>query len=246
MLEVRAIEAGYQRAKVLHGVSITVRAGEIVTLIGANGAGKTTLLKTIAGAVPASGGAILLDGEDISSLPTHKRVAKGVLLTEEGRGILGSLTVRENLLMGAYSRSSNEIAQSLQLVYATFPLLEQRAQQAGSSLSGGEQQMLALGRTMMARPRLYMLDEPSLGLAPKVINAVFEKIRELRRSDVGVLLVEQNARKALHVADRGYVMEVGRIVLSGNAEELKNDKRVRAAYLGAGRHAGTEEAAASS
>jgi branched-chain amino acid transport system ATP-binding protein len=237
MLQVGGVEAGYGRVKVLHGVGLDVMRGEIVALIGANGAGKTTLLKVIAGALPVSAGSIAFQDEDISRLPTHKRVARGLLLTQEGRGILGNLTVRENLLMGAYSRPRSEIAESLDLVHTMFPVLEMRAKQAGGTLSGGEQQMLALGRTMMARPSLYMLDEPSLGLAPKIVNEVFLKIRELRNVNVGILLVEQNARKALQIADRGYVMEVGRITFSGSAEELRDNDRIRAAYLGSDRRA---------
>lgn len=235
MLQVAGVEAGYGRVKAVHGAGLDVRRGEIVALIGANGAGKTTLLKAIAGALPISSGSITFQDEDVSRLPTHKRVARGILLTQEGRGILGNLTVRENLLMGAYSRPRSEIAESLELVHAMFPVLETRAQQAGGTLSGGEQQMLALGRTMMARPSLYMLDEPSLGLAPKVVNEVFVKIQELRSVNVGILLVEQNARKALQIADRGYVMEVGRITLSGSADELRDNDRIRAAYLGSDR-----------
>jgi branched-chain amino acid transport system ATP-binding protein len=232
MLAVKDIEAGYGSVKVLRGVGLEVRKGEIVALIGSNGAGKTTLLKTIAGVLAARAGSVIFEDEDVTRLPVHRRVERGLLLTQEGRGILPNLTVRENLLMGAFSRPRSEIADTLALVNAMFPVLKTRENQLGGTLSGGEQQMLALGRTMMARPKLYMLDEPSLGLAPKMVSDVFAKIQELRSQSVGILLVEQNARKALQIADRAYVMEIGTITSSGSGEEVRNDDRIRAAYLG--------------
>jgi branched-chain amino acid transport system ATP-binding protein len=239
MLVVEGIEAGYGAIQVLKGVGLEVRKGEIVTLIGANGAGKTTLLKVISGVIGPSRGEIALEGESILRLPPHRIVKRGVFLVQEGRAILRRMTVLENLLMGGFILQDQEVDHALDTVFSVFPVLRQRQGQLGETLSGGEQQMLALGRALMARPRLFMMDEPSLGLAPKLVNEVFAKIVELKGAEVAILLVEQNARKALQIADRGYVLETGRIVLAGTGDELRSNEQVREAYLG-GRRAGRQ------
>jgi len=232
MLEIQDLKAGYANIPVLKGLSLNVDKGEIVTLIGANGAGKTTLLRAISGILPPSGGTILFAGERIMQLPPHKIVKKGLSMVPEGREILGQMTVYENLLMGAYIRKDDGIAESLEMVYELFPVLKERHDQYGGTLSGGQQQMLAIGRALMAKPAILMMDEPSLGLAPIIVNEVLDTVTRLKSSEVGILLVEQNARKALKTADRGYVLEVGQIVLSGTATELATNTRVLEAYLG--------------
>jgi branched-chain amino acid transport system ATP-binding protein len=232
MLIVKEVEAGYGTIQVLKGVDLEVKKGEIVTLIGANGAGKTTLLRVISGVITPTRGEVIFEGEKITKIPSHKIVGKGIFLIQEGRAILKKMTVLENLLMGAFIREGEDLSHSLEAVFNIFPILRQRQKQLGETLSGGEQQMLALGRALMARPRLFMMDEPSLGLAPILVNEVFTKIRELKSDEIGILLVEQNARKALQIADRGYAIEVGRIVLTGTGEELRANQKVQEAYLG--------------
>jgi len=232
MFEVKGIEAGYGAIQVLKGIDLEVRKGEIVTLIGANGAGKTTLLSVISGILTPSKGEVIFEGENIVKIPPHKIVRRGICLIQEGREVLSQMTVLENLLMGGFSRPGEDLNDSLDMVFRMFPVLQERQGQLGKTLSGGEQQMLALGRALMARPKLFMMDEPSLGLAPKLVNEVFAKIMELKSADVAILLVEQNARKAFQVADRGYVLEIGKIVLAGSSEELSSNEKVREAYLG--------------
>ena len=232
MLVVKDIEAGYGAIQVLKGIDLDVEKGEIVTLIGANGAGKTTLLSVISGILTPTRGEVRFEEENIVKVPPHKIVRRGICLIQEGREILSEMTVLENLLMGAFIRPGENLSGSLDTVFQMFPVLQQRENQLGKTLSGGEQQMLAIGRALMAQPRLYMMDEPSLGLAPILVNEVFAKIEELKSEDIGILLVEQNAKKAFQVADRGYVLEIGKIVLSGSGEELSSNEKVREAYLG--------------
>jgi branched-chain amino acid transport system ATP-binding protein len=232
MLKVEDLHVSYGAIEALHGVSLDVNEGELVTIVGNNGAGKTTTLMTITGVLTPSAGRVLVDGQDATRLPPHKVVGLGVALCPEGRLIFGRLTVRENLLLGSYQRNDSRAVRSdLDRMYDLFPrLLERRSQQAGT-LSGGEQQMLAIGRALMSRPRLLMLDEPSLGLAPLVVERIFDVIRDLHREGVTILLVEQNAYQALHVADRAYVLETGEIRLSGPAAELARNPEVKRAYL---------------
>jgi branched-chain amino acid transport system ATP-binding protein len=232
MLLLKGIEEGYGAIQVLKGIDLEVEKGEIVTLIGANGAGKTTLLSVISGILTPTRGEVLFEGENIVKVPAHKIVRRGICLIQEGREILSEMTVLENLLMGAFIRPRENLSDSLDMVFQMFPVLQERESQLGKTLSGGEQQMLAIGRALMAQPRLYMMDEPSLGLAPILVNEVFAKIEDLKSEDVGILLVEQNARKAFQVADRGYVLEIGKIVLAGSGEELSSNEKVREAYLG--------------
>jgi branched-chain amino acid transport system ATP-binding protein len=235
MLELEELRAGYGNIEALHGINLSVSEGEIVTLIGANGAGKTTTLMTISGCVRARGGAIRFGGRDIGGLPTHEIVALGLVQSPEGRKIFPRLTVAENLEMGAFSRRDPAgVVTDKKRVFELFPILGERQRQAGGTLSGGEQQMLAIARALMARPRLLLLDEPSLGLAPLVVSRIFEVIRELNQSGATILLVEQNARMALKTAHRGYVLETGNIAMAGAAAELLSDARVRSAYLGDG------------
>ena len=232
MLAIRGLKAGYGAIEVLRGVDLDVRRGEIVTLIGANGAGKTTLMMTLAGAHSPSAGIIEFEGNPIFGLPSHQVVGKGISLVREGRGILAPMSVEENLLLGGYLRSRQQVSEAIESIYALFPILAERRRQPGGTLSGGEQQMLAIGRALVARPRLLMLDEPSLGLAPKIVSTIFDCIDSLRREDTAILLVEQNARKALKIADRGYVLSAGRIAMKGAAGELLQDPQIFAAYLG--------------
>ena len=233
MLKIRNLEAGYGKLRVLKRISLHVDAGEIVTIIGANGAGKTTLLSTIAGLLRSSGGSIELDGGDIAALAPRRRVFLGCSLVPEGRQVFTTMTVAENLVLGGYVRKkAGGLKQEMERVYTLFPRLAERADQLAGTLSGGEQQMLAIGRALMARPRLIMMDEPSMGLAPIIIRDIFAVIRSLREAGNTVLLVEQNARAALRVADRGYVLETGKIIVQGPAEELLNNRDVQRAYLG--------------
>jgi branched-chain amino acid transport system ATP-binding protein len=231
LLEVSNIAVFYGKIAALKGVSLTVDAGEIVALIGANGAGKSTTLKTISGLRPLSAGRISFDGRDISRLPGHKRVMIGIGQAPEGRGIFPGMTVQENLLMGAYARRGGVQAE-LAEVYELFPRLAERKSQAGGTMSGGEQQMLAIGRALMAKPKVLLLDEPSMGLAPMLVNQIFSIISEINRRGTTVLLVEQNAQQALQLADRAYVLETGRVVKSALAHHLLSDPEVQAAYLG--------------
>jgi branched-chain amino acid transport system ATP-binding protein len=233
LLELRALEAGYGGIKAVKGIDLAVPRGEMVCLIGANGAGKTTTLKAIAGLLPVAADAILYDGAPIGGLRAFELVRRGLALVPEGRGVFGQLSVQENLAMGAYVRSdAAAVRQDLQRVYSLFPRLAERRGQSAGTLSGGEQQMLAIGRALMSRPRLLLLDEPSMGLAPLMVQKIFETVREVAREGVTILLVEQNARLALEVSRHGYVMETGLITLSGPAQELLVDPKVRAAYLG--------------
>ena len=233
MLELEDLRAGYGNIEALHGISLSVGEGEIVTLIGANGAGKTTTLMTISGCVRARSGAIRFRGRDISGLPPHEIVALGLVQSPEGRKIFPRLTVAENLEMGAFTRRDPDgIAADQNRVFELFPILGERRRQPGGTLSGGEQQMLAIARALMARPKLLLLDEPSLGLAPLVVSRIFEVIRELNREGATILLVEQNARMALKAAHRGYVLETGTIAMADAADKLLADPRVRSAYLG--------------
>jgi len=233
MLEVDNIHTYYGNIHALKGVSITVEEGEIVTLIGANGAGKTTTLRTICGLLKPRYGKVTLEGEDLAEYAAHDIVYKGVSMVPEGRGVFAKLTVSENLDMGAYSRDDRSaIAQDLERVFALFPRLKERRSQVAGTLSGGEQQMLATGRALMAHPRLLLMDEPSMGLAPVLVEDVFDTILEINREGVTVLLVEQNANMALQVASRGYVLQTGEIVLSDTSEGLRQDETVQKAYLG--------------
>ncbi|MCS6863928.1 MAG: ABC transporter ATP-binding protein [Gemmataceae bacterium] len=233
LLVVENLEAGYGPINVLHRLSLTVHSGEIVTMIGANGAGKTTTLNTICGLVKARAGRIVFNGHDLTTVPPHHIVRLGLTQSPEGRKIFPRLTVRENLEMGAYTRTDPEgVEADIQKWYKMFPILEKRQSQLGGLLSGGEQQMLAIARALMARPKLLLLDEPSLGLAPQVVVQIFAVIRDLNQQGVSVLLVEQNARMALKIAHRGYVLETGRIICTDRAEVLLHDPRIRQAYLG--------------
>jgi branched-chain amino acid transport system ATP-binding protein len=236
MLRLRNVDAGYGKLAVLRRVTLHVNAGEIVTIVGANGAGKTTLLETVAGLVRARAGEILFDGGPVTRLATERIVARGCSLVPEGRQVFAAMPVKENLLLGAhvqYARGRrHEVQEDLARVYGLFPILRSRADQLAGTLSGGEQQMLAIGRALMARPKLMMLDEPSMGLAPLVVKDIFAILRRVREAGTTVLLVEQNARGALKIADRGYALETGRIVLQGTAEELLANRDVQRAYLG--------------
>jgi branched-chain amino acid transport system ATP-binding protein len=232
MLAVDGMRAGYGKVEVLHDVCLEVARGQIVALIGANGAGKTTLLKTISGLVRPSGGTILFEGEGIGRRAAHKIVALGISHVPEGRAILKRMSVLENLRMGAYVRSDAEVEGDIAAVMARFPVLAERRYQPAGTLSGGEQQMLAIARALVARPRLLLMDEPSLGLAPKLVTRIFRTLRELRDEGKTILLVEQNARQALQVADHAYVMERGRIVLAGTGASLLDTPEVQRTYLG--------------
>jgi branched-chain amino acid transport system ATP-binding protein len=233
MLELRNVHSYYGSIHALKGISFTVNDGEVVTLIGANGAGKSTTLRTIQGLIRPREGSIILDGEPLEKLPTHEIVKRGVSQSPEGRMIFPRMTVMENLEMGAYSRTDKDgIQKDLARVLELFPRLKERLKQRGGTLSGGEQQMLAMGRALMAKPRIMLLDEPSMGLAPILVEQIFDIVKEINQQGTTVLLVEQNATMALQVANRGYVLEVGLIALSGTAEELQNNPQVQDTYLG--------------
>jgi len=233
ILEIQNIHTYYGQIHALKGVSLTVEKGEIVTLIGANGAGKSTLLKTTSGLLRPSQGSILLDGKDLTQNPPHEIVAKGVVQVPEGRRVFGRLTVIENLEMGAFAISDQKlIKENLDRVFNLFPRLKERCRQVSGTLSGGEQQMLAMGRALMANPRVLLLDEPSMGLAPVLVDGIFDTIRQLHVEGTTILLVEQNARMALQVAERGYVLQSGAVVLSDQSENLRQNEMVREAYLG--------------
>lgn len=233
LLSVENLHVSYGAIRALHGISFHVEKGEIVTLIGANGAGKSTTLRTISGLLLADRGKIIYDGTDITNVSADQIVRMGIVQVPEGRKIFAPLTVRENLEMGAFTRQDKqEIEESMELVFSIFPRLRERAEQMGGTLSGGEQQMLAVGRALMAKPRLLLMDEPSMGLAPILVEEIFNVIQRINQEGVTILLVEQNAHMALSVAHRGYVLETGTIQLEGSAEELRANPRVREAYLG--------------
>ncbi len=232
ILEVKDMEVYYGVIQAIKGISFEVNQGEIIALIGANGAGKTTTLQTITGMIPAKAGKIFYDGKDITRLPGHKLVSMGMAHVPEGRRVFAQLTVLQNLKLGAYTRSSKtEMEDTLKMIYQRFPRLEERKNQLAGTLSGGEQQMLAMGRALMSHPKLIVMDEPSMGLSPIYVNEIFDIIQKINGDGTTVLLVEQNAKKALSIANRAYVLETGKIVLSGDAGDLMNDDSVKKAYL---------------
>lgn len=237
-LEIKDLHVFYGKIEAIKGVSVTVNQGEIVTLIGANGAGKTTMLKTVSGIRPVTSGQILFDGQDISKMPAHERVELGISQAPEGRGIFPGMTVLENLEMGKFFRAGRkaEMDQDLDHVYHLFPRLKERASQFGGTLSGGEQQMLAIGRALMQRPKVLLLDEPSMGLAPMMIQNIFNIITQINKEGTTILLVEQNAQQALQRAHRAYILEVGHVTKEAPAKDLLNDPAVKEAYLGTGAH----------
>lgn len=233
MLEIKDLEVCYGVIRAIKGVSFEVNQGEVIALIGANGAGKTTILHTITGLIPAEKGSILFDGKELTKTPAHKIVSMGMAHVPEGRRVFAQLSVLENLKLGAYTRKNKaEIEESLQMVYDHFPRLEERKNQVAGTLSGGEQQMLAMGRALMSKPRIILMDEPSMGLSPLLVSEIFDIIKVISEGGTTVLLVEQNAKKALSIADRAYVLETGNITLSGKASDLMNDDSVKKAYLG--------------
>lgn len=233
LLEIKDLEVNYGVIKAIKGVSFDVNEGEIIALIGANGAGKTTILHTITGLIQAKKGSIVFDGKELTKTPPHKIVSMGMAHVPEGRRIFQQLSVLENLKLGAYTRKDkSEIASTLKMVYERFPRLEERKNQVAGTLSGGEQQMLAMGRALMSNPRIILMDEPSMGLSPLLVSEIFDIIKVINESGTTVLLVEQNAKKALSIADRAYVLETGNITLSGDAKDLINDESVKKAYLG--------------
>ena len=233
MLEVKDLHVHYGVIEAIKGISFEVNKGEVIALIGANGAGKTTTLHTISGLIKPSAGTVLFEGKDIVKIPGHKIVSLGMAHVPEGRRVFAQLSVYENLLMGAYTRKDKEeIQNSLQIVYDRFPRLEERKNQMAGTLSGGEQQMLAMGRALMSNPGIILMDEPSMGLSPIFVNEIFDIIQKVSEAGTTVLLVEQNAKKALSIADRAYVLETGKIVLEGKADELMNDDSIKKAYLG--------------
>ena len=232
MLEAHGLNVYYGMIHAIRDVSFEVNEGEVVALIGANGAGKTTILHTLTGLLSAKSGKVIFEGRDITRLPGHAIVRLGMGHVPEGRRVFAGLTVLENLKMGAYTRKKEEAAETLQKVYERFPRLEERKNQLAGTLSGGEQQMLAMGRALMSHPKIILMDEPSMGLSPIFVNEIFDIIQEVSQSGTTVLLVEQNAKKALSIADRGYVLETGRIVLEGDAKDLLNNDQVKKAYLG--------------
>ena len=236
LLEVKDLKVSYGKIEAIKGISLKVNKGEIVTLVGANGAGKTTLLKTISGILKPSDGVINFEDKDIQGIAPHNRVLEGLCQAPEGRGIFPGMTVLENLEMGKYSRPDwkNELKEDLDRIYTLFPRLKERQSQAGGTLSGGEQQMLSIGRALMSRPRLLLLDEPSMGLAPMFIQQIFNIIREIQTQGVSILLVEQNAAQALSCANRAYILETGNIVKEGAGKDLLNDDAIKKAYLGTG------------
>ena len=235
-LEIKDLHVFYGKIEAIKGISVVVNQGEIVTLIGANGAGKTTTLKTISGLRPVASGQIIFDGQDISQMSPHERVQLGISQAPEGRGIFPGMTVGENLEIGKYFRKTREaeMSEDMEKVFHLFPRLKERLKQAGGTLSGGEQQMLAIGRALMARPKVLLLDEPSMGLAPMMIQNIFNIITEINKTGTTILLVEQNAQQALQRANRAYVLETGKVVKEAKASDLLNDPAVRAAYLGTG------------
>jgi branched-chain amino acid transport system ATP-binding protein len=236
LLNIENLHVSYGKIKAIKGISLQVKEGEIVALVGANGAGKTTLLKTISGILTPAEGSVSFEGKDLIKVKPFQRVVEGICQAPEGRGIFPGMTVQENLEIGKYSRSAakDEMAEDLEMVYELFPRLKERQKQAGGTLSGGEQQMLSISRALMSRPRLLLLDEPSMGLAPMFIAQIFSIIQKIKTQGMTILLVEQNASKALNIADRAYVLETGLITKQGTGQEMLNDPAVRAAYLGTG------------
>ena len=233
MLEIKDLEVYYGMIQAIKGVSFDVNEGEVIALIGANGAGKTTILHTITGLLNAKKGSVWFEGKDITKVPAHKIVSMGMAHVPEGRRVFANLTVLQNLKMGAYTRKDkNEIDQTLENIYKRFPRLKERQNQLAGTLSGGEQQMLAMGRALMSHPKIILMDEPSMGLSPIFVNEIFDIIKSVSASGTTVLLVEQNAKKALSIADRAYVLETGKIVLSGKADDLLNNDSIKKAYLG--------------
>lgn len=233
LLEVKDLHVSYGMIKAIHGVSFEVNQGEVIALIGANGAGKTTILHTITGLIPSTQGSIMFQGKDITKTQGYKIVSLGMAHVPEGRRVFAQLSVYENLIMGAYTRKDKEeIQETLEKVYKRFPRLQERRNQLAGTLSGGEQQMLAMGRALMSHPQIILMDEPSMGLSPIFVNEIFDIIKEVSAQGTTVLLVEQNAKKALSIANRAYVLETGNIVLSGNAKELMNNDSIKKAYLG--------------
>ena len=233
MLEVKDLEVYYGVIQAIKGISLHVEEGEVIALIGANGAGKTTTLQTITGMLNAKAGSIQFEGTELTKIPGHKIVSMGMAHVPEGRRVFAQLSVLENLKLGAYTRKDKtEIEESLKRVYKSFPRLEERKNQLAGTLSGGEQQMLAMGRALMSKPRIVLMDEPSMGLSPIFVEEIFNIIKEISAEGTTVLLVEQNAKKALSIADRAYVLETGKIVLEGNAKDLLNDESIKKAYLG--------------
>ena len=233
MLEVKDLQVYYGMIQAIKGISFEVNQGEVIALIGANGAGKTTILHTVSGLLTPKKGSVIFEGQDITKVPAHKIVSMGMAHVPEGRRVFAQLSVYDNLKMGAYTRSDkNEIEETLEMVYKRFPRLEERKNQMAGTLSGGEQQMLAMGRALMSKPKIILMDEPSMGLSPIFVNEIFDIIQEVSASGTTVLLVEQNAKKALSIADRAYVLETGNIALSGDAKILMNDDSIKKAYLG--------------
>jgi len=233
MLEVKDLQVYYGMIQAIKGISFEVNQGEVIALIGANGAGKTTILHTVTGLIAPKAGNIIFEGQDITKIPAHKIVSMGMAHVPEGRRVFAQLSVYDNLKMGAYTRTDkNEIEESLEMVYKRFPRLEERKNQMAGTLSGGEQQMLAMGRALMSKPKIILMDEPSMGLSPIFVNEIFDIIQEVSASGTTVLLVEQNAKKALSIADRAYVLETGNIALEGDAKVLMNDDSIKKAYLG--------------
>ncbi len=232
MLEVRALSSRYGRITALHEVSLRVGPGELVALVGANGAGKTTLLRALSGVQPVAGGSVHFEGADVTRAAPRRRVSLGIVQVPEGRQVFGPLSVEDNLRLGAFVRPRREVADGLERIYSMFPILAKKRREAAGTLSGGQQQMLAMGRALMTRPKLLLLDEPSMGLAPRLVAEIFSTVRSLKNAATTILLVDQNARAALSIADRAYVLEVGRISLAGSGAELLGNPRVQHAYLG--------------
>ncbi len=232
MLEVKELTSHYGRIQALKGLDFQVHQGELVALVGANGAGKTTLLRVISGVQPASGGSVSFNNENITALRADLRVKRGIVQVPEGRQVFGPLSIEDNLRLGAYTRTRSESNEELERVYAMFEILKQKRLQPAGTLSGGQQQMLAIGRALMAKPQLLLLDEPSMGLAPRLVSEIFATIRALKEAHITICLVDQNAYAALSIADRGYVLETGRIVLDGPGPELLGNEQVKQAYLG--------------
>ncbi|MFC7294858.1 ABC transporter ATP-binding protein [Marinobacter aromaticivorans] len=233
MLTIKGLKTSYGQIEALHGIDIRINSGEIVSLVGANGAGKSTLLMTISGLQPADSGTITFEGKDLLKVGADQRVANGIVQVPEGRQVFKDLSVEDNLLLGAYTRGrSQEVEDDLDRMYEKFPILRQKRRNLAGELSGGQQQMLAMGRALMAKPRLLLLDEPSMGLAPLIIEEIFNIIKELKNEGMTIFLVEQNASQALALADRGYVLETGRVVVEGTGRDLLSNEKVREAYLG--------------